>query len=389
MVESAVPIDLRGAVPAVIDIPFSSDRAIANALVEILGPDVILQASLGQAGVPNRNGDVFTPEALEDIRAWGRNELLHDERTEIMRSGPVSVGVAAGAHEFTVPWPGDGETPLSVGSIIQEHGRRYVITGLDPEAQYITIRPAAEENDLSEITDVTQEPSRIRGLRSNVVMIDDEMTLSADEVRQVNAAIFNNLVRVPSPYEFMPPPPTNWGPCQDQNIPQHHRFRSSMHNWMRLVERAQCTPSRRTAHRRASNEINAFTRTRMREDGFFRRILPPVPISNDELDRAVPTDRPVRVVDREEAAAQLAEEQPLNQSAAISIPFAALPLNQYIRGPRYRVSLPTRPQPERMRARWSLTINDCIRAIRWRRPITGLESLGRIVTPRFRREIRF
>ncbi len=30
--------------------------------------------------------------------------------------------------------------------------------------------------------------------------------------------------------------------------------------------------------------MNAFTRARMREDGFFRRIMPPVQISNDELD---------------------------------------------------------------------------------------------------------
>ena len=31
--------------------------------------------------------------------------------------------------------------------------------------------------------------------------------------------------------------------------------------------------------------VNDFTRIRMRGDGFFRRILPPLPITNDELDR--------------------------------------------------------------------------------------------------------
>jgi hypothetical protein len=78
--------------------------------------------------------------------------------------------------------------------------------------------------------------------------------------------------------------------------------------------------------KQAIDAINDFTRTRMREDGFYRRIMPPLQISNDELDRQVDTDKPVKVVDKE-------PESP----AAISIPFATLPLNTYIRGPRYRV----------------------------------------------------
>ena len=72
--------------------------------------------------------------------------------------------------------------------------------------------------------------------------------------------------------------------------------------------------------------VNEYTRIRMREDGFWRRILPPVTITNDELDRQVDTDKPVKVIDKEP-----------NSPAAASIPFATLPLNRYIRGPRYRV----------------------------------------------------
>jgi hypothetical protein len=78
--------------------------------------------------------------------------------------------------------------------------------------------------------------------------------------------------------------------------------------------------------KQAVDAVNDFTRTKMREDGFYRRIMPPIPISNDELDRQVDTDKPVKVVDKE-------PESP----AAISIPFATLPTNLYIRGPRYRV----------------------------------------------------
>ncbi len=78
--------------------------------------------------------------------------------------------------------------------------------------------------------------------------------------------------------------------------------------------------------KQAVDAVNDFTRTKMREDGFYRRIMPPIPIQNDQLDRQVDTDNPVKVVDKEP-----------DSPAAISIPFAALPINLYIRGPRYRV----------------------------------------------------
>ena len=76
----------------------------------------------------------------------------------------------------------------------------------------------------------------------------------------------------------------------------------------------------------AADAINDYTRVKIREDGFWRRILPPVQITNDELDRQVDTDKPVKIVDKEP-----------DSPAAISVPFATLPMNRYIRGPRYRV----------------------------------------------------
>jgi hypothetical protein len=78
--------------------------------------------------------------------------------------------------------------------------------------------------------------------------------------------------------------------------------------------------------KQAVDAVNDFTRTKMREDGFYRRIMPTIPISNDQLDRQVDTDKPVKVVDKEP-----------DSPAAISIPFATLPTNLYIRGNRYRV----------------------------------------------------
>lgn len=78
--------------------------------------------------------------------------------------------------------------------------------------------------------------------------------------------------------------------------------------------------------KQAIDAVNDFTRTKMREDGFFRRVMPPLSISNDELDRQVDTDKPVKVVDKEP-----------DSPAAMSVPFASLPMNTYILGPRYRV----------------------------------------------------
>jgi hypothetical protein len=78
--------------------------------------------------------------------------------------------------------------------------------------------------------------------------------------------------------------------------------------------------------KQAIDAVNDFTRIKMREDGFYRRIMPPLTISNDELDRQVDTDKPVKIIDKE-----------IDNPPAQSIPFATLPSNQYIRGSRYRV----------------------------------------------------
>lgn len=78
--------------------------------------------------------------------------------------------------------------------------------------------------------------------------------------------------------------------------------------------------------KQAQDAVNDYIRVRMREDGFHRRIQPPVQITNDELDRQVDTDKPVKVVDKEP-----------NSPGAISVPFATQPINRYIKGPRFRV----------------------------------------------------
>jgi hypothetical protein len=76
----------------------------------------------------------------------------------------------------------------------------------------------------------------------------------------------------------------------------------------------------------AQDTVTEFTRLKMREDGFWRKILPPINVSNDDLDRQVDTDLPVIVVDME-----------VDSPAAASIPYGTLPFNEYISGHRYRV----------------------------------------------------
>lgn len=76
----------------------------------------------------------------------------------------------------------------------------------------------------------------------------------------------------------------------------------------------------------AQEAATDFTRMKMREDGFLRKILPPIPITNDELHPAVDTDKPMRI-----------EEKEPESPAAISMPFATLPTNWYIKGRKYRI----------------------------------------------------
>jgi hypothetical protein len=78
--------------------------------------------------------------------------------------------------------------------------------------------------------------------------------------------------------------------------------------------------------KKAEDTINAFTRTTMKEDGVYRRVIPMIPIPNEELDRSVATSKPVKVIDREP-----------DNPGSITIPFAALPSSLYMQAERYEV----------------------------------------------------
>ena len=76
----------------------------------------------------------------------------------------------------------------------------------------------------------------------------------------------------------------------------------------------------------AEDAINDYTRRKLREQGFLRHILPPLPMTNDELDRQVHTAKPMKVVDMEP-----------DSPAAISVPLGSTPQQYQIMGNRYAV----------------------------------------------------
>lgn len=76
----------------------------------------------------------------------------------------------------------------------------------------------------------------------------------------------------------------------------------------------------------ALDAVNDYTRLKMREDGIFRKILPPIQLANTDLDRQYDTSLPAKIVDME-----------VDSPAAISVPLAQFPTQVYIRGQRYRV----------------------------------------------------
>ena len=66
-----------------------------------------------------------------------------------------------------------------------------------------------------------------------------------------------------------------------------------------------------------------YIRTHIRESGFMRKIIPPYPIGNEQLDRVVDHDRPVRF-----------EELETNHKGAVSLPFNVTSDIEFFYGPK-------------------------------------------------------
>jgi hypothetical protein len=79
---------------------------------------------------------------------------------------------------------------------------------------------------------------------------------------------------------------------------------------------------------KAASAVQEYTRLKMREDGFLRKIMPPIPITNADLDRELSSDRNRVIVDKETPS-----------DIAVSVPYGKLPAMKYIRTDRYAVQI--------------------------------------------------
>jgi len=85
----------------------------------------------------------------------------------------------------------------------------------------------------------------------------------------------------------------------------------------------------------AADAVTDYTRTKLREEGFFRKIMPPIPVDDSQLTRQISDPRPCIVIDKQSES-----------GAAMTIPFASTPRNMYIKAPRYMVSFSRMVTPQ-------------------------------------------
>jgi len=76
----------------------------------------------------------------------------------------------------------------------------------------------------------------------------------------------------------------------------------------------------------AARGVDDYTRLKVREKGFARKILPAIPLTNDDLDKQIDTDANTKVFEMEP-----------DSPGAMSVPYGGLPSNRYIRVGRYPV----------------------------------------------------
>lgn len=77
----------------------------------------------------------------------------------------------------------------------------------------------------------------------------------------------------------------------------------------------------------ATDALTEYTRIKIREEGFLRKILPPITVTKDDFDRQIDSPRPVIIFDK----------QP-ESGPAIEVPLNTLTSNVYLKGSRYALS---------------------------------------------------
>ena len=94
--------------------------------------------------------------------------------------------------------------------------------------------------------------------------------------------------------------------------------------------------------KQAENDANDYIRYQLREESFSRKILPPVDVGND-FDRALWTDKPIKIYDK---------ESPIPQSVVVG--YSNNPINFYIHPSRFAVTPTMIISPKVQKNKWEL-----------------------------------
>lgn len=84
------------------------------------------------------------------------------------------------------------------------------------------------------------------------------------------------------------------------------------------------------AEKRGASAIDAWTRIKIFESSFHRKMFQPQQIADSDLDRAVDTDKPIKIIDK----------QP-DCPPAVTVPFGAMAQGYYMYAPKYVVHFVT------------------------------------------------
>lgn len=164
-------------------------------------------------------------DVMHDLAAWGRDTIDEETRAELMQNGFAGVDpVAVDGDETVLAW-----AALPRAGVPNRNGDVFTAEAIE------NARP-----QFMDISHVNRPADRIAGQANPGAEQDVYRQSDESDLRALNEALFDQLTDIDA-----------------------------------------------EANQEAVDAINDFTRTRMREEGFYRRIMPPIGVSNDELDRQV------------------------------------------------------------------------------------------------------
>lgn len=96
-------------------------------------------------------------------------------------------------------------------------------------------------------------------------------------------------------------------------------------------------------YKQAADDASDYVRLKLREQGFSRKIIEPTEVGASDIDQAIHTDKPIKIYQKE------TDIQP-----AVSVGYAAQPINFYIRPSKFIVSPTMLITPKIQKHKWEL-----------------------------------